>query len=103
MTAGSWVETAVSAGFGVETGVWAEFEVGVLWGTEFVDADASIGADERAGWMVTEVEHAEPEPGSGAELGFGQAVTEFSEGRTGADHGFGMGAVGAVVGAGHAW
>lgn len=103
MTAGSWVETVVSAGFGFETGVWAGFEVGVLWGTEFVDVDALIGADEHAGWMVTEVEHAVPEPGSGAGLESGQVVTEFWGRGTGADCGFGMGVVGAVAGAGHAW
>lgn len=76
------------------------------WGTEF-DVDALFGADECAGWMgtegVTEVEHAEPEAGFGAGLGSGQVVTESFWGRPGADCGFGMGVVGAVAGARHAW
>lgn len=80
----------------------------MLWGTDFEDVDALFGADECAGWMgteegVTEVEHAEPEAGFGAGLTRGQAVTEFSVVRPGADCGLGMGVVGAVAGAGRAW
>lgn len=89
-------------------GAWVGFEVGVLWGTGFVDADALFGADERAEWMgteegVTEVEHAEPEAGFGAGLGSGQAVTGFSEGKPVSDCGFGVGVDGTLTGARHAW
>lgn len=89
-------------------GVWAEFEVGALWGTEFADVYALFGADERAAWMgteegVTEVQRAGPEAVFGAGLGSGQAVTEFFGGKPGADCGFGTGVVEGVVGAGHAW
>ncbi len=80
----------------------------MLWGTGSVDVDALFGVDECAGWMgteegVTEVEHAEPDAGFGAGLGSGQAVTGLFGGRPGADCGFGMGVVGAVAAAEHAW
>ncbi len=64
--------------------------------------DASIGADECAGWMVIEVEHAESEAGFVAGLGSGQAATDFFGGAPGTDCGFGMGVVEAEAGAGHA-
>lgn len=103
VSAGSGVEIVVSAGAGVETGAWAGSEVGVLWGTGFADVDALFGADECAGWMGAEVEHAEAEPGSGAGPGSGPAVTGLFGGRPGTDCGVEVGVVGDVAGAGHAW
>lgn len=80
----------------------------MLRGTGFGEVDALFGADEHVEWMgtekgVTEVKHAEPEAGFGAELGSGQAVTGLFGVTSGADCGFGAGVVGAVVGARHAW
>lgn len=73
---GVGVEVEVTVGNGIETGAWAGFEAGGLWGTGFVNVDALFGVDERAGWMgaeggVAEMEHAEPEAGFGAGQGRG--------------------------------
>lgn len=88
-------------GSGAGTGAWAGREVGVLWGTVSAGADALFGADDFAAWMGTEEEHAESETGVAAGLGSGPAV--IFAGRPEPDCGFGMGVVGAVAGAGHAW
>lgn len=83
------------------------FEVGVQREAGFADVNALLGADERAGWMWTEVEHAEPEAGFGAGLGSEQAAIGVFAGRLGCDCGFGVvvvvGVVGNAAGARHAW
>ena len=54
--------------------------------------------DEHLGGVGTEVEHAEPGAGFGAELGSGLVVTVLSGWWDEADCGFELGVVGAVAG-----
>lgn len=90
------------------TGAWAGFEVGVLWGTGFVDVNALFGVAECAELKgteegVTEVKHAELEAGFGAVLWSGHAATGLFGRNPGTDCGFVWGTVEAVAEAGNAW
>lgn len=87
-------------------GACAASGFGVLWGTGFADVDVVFGLDEPAGLMWTEEGVAEmeyAEPGSGAELRNGPALTGLFGGMAGSDPGSGTGVPGALAGAGHAW
>lgn len=80
--------------FGVETGAWAGFEVGVQWETGSVDVEALFEEG------VSEVGS---EAGVGVWLGSGQDVTGLFAVKPGSDCEFGEGVVGTVAGARHYW